>query len=139
MNHLNSIVLEGNFVRDPDCKETANGKKVSTFSIANNRYLSKGQGSYEKSTSFFDCECWGLVAEKVLQKGKKGCKVRLIGRIIQNTWEDNKKNKHSQVKVVCEHAEFFDRGNSTDEQNDKDNSDNEAYEEAQNNELTISF
>lgn len=139
MNQINSIVLEGNFVRDPDCKETANGKKVSTFSIANNRYLSKGQGSFEKSTSFFDCECWGLVAEKVLQKGKKGCKVRLIGRLIQHTWEDNKKNKHSQVKVVCEHAEFLDRGNSTDELNTNNDAEAKIYEEAPNNEFSISF
>ncbi len=37
MRSVNKAILVGNLTRDPDVKETQNGKKIVTFSIATNR------------------------------------------------------------------------------------------------------
>ena len=51
MNALNSILIEGNVVRDPVLKETPRGSPVCNFSIASNRYF-KQDDEYEQETSF---------------------------------------------------------------------------------------
>ncbi|MDR1596767.1 MAG: single-stranded DNA-binding protein, partial [Treponema sp.] len=38
MNNLNSIIIEGNLVRDPLFRSTTKGTPLCTFSIASNRY-----------------------------------------------------------------------------------------------------
>ena len=52
MNALNSILVEGNVVRDPVLKETPRGTPVCSFSIASNRSY-KQDDDYEQETSFF--------------------------------------------------------------------------------------
>ena len=38
MNSLNSILVEGNLVRDPDSKVLPSGNQVCDFTLASNRY-----------------------------------------------------------------------------------------------------
>ena len=49
MNNLNSILIEGNLVRDPVLRSTAKGTPLCTFSLASNRYYkhdSDGRGKH---------------------------------------------------------------------------------------------
>ena len=57
MNNLNSILIEGNMVRDPQYRTTPKGTPVCNFSLASNRYFRQENG-YEKEVSFFDVETW---------------------------------------------------------------------------------
>ena len=41
MKSLNSLIIEGNMVREPVLKTTANGTDICTFSIASNRNYKK--------------------------------------------------------------------------------------------------
>ena len=63
MNLINSLVIEGNIVRDPLYKETAKGNSLCTFSIASNRAYKSSEGSLEKEVSYFDVETWGNLAK----------------------------------------------------------------------------
>ena len=62
MNCLNSILVEGNVVREPIFKETPKGNRVCSFSVASNRYFKQDDG-FGQETSFFDVETWGKLAE----------------------------------------------------------------------------
>jgi hypothetical protein len=57
MNNLNSILIEGNMVRDPLFRSTPKGTPVCTFSLASNRYFKQDSG-LEKEVSFFEVESW---------------------------------------------------------------------------------
>jgi single-strand DNA-binding protein len=57
MNNLNSILIEGNMVRDPQLRATAKGTSICTFSLASNRYFKQDSGM-EKEVSFFEIETW---------------------------------------------------------------------------------
>lgn len=105
MNSLNSMLLEGNVVRDPVLKETPKGTPVCTFSIASNRYY-KQDDTTEKETSFFEVETWGKLAETCGKSCRKGRGVRIVGRMKQDRWVGSDGKNYSRVKIIGEHVEF---------------------------------
>jgi len=105
MNQLNSIILEGNLVRDPDGAITTKGTPLCNFSIASNRFY-KQDGVRQSEVSFFDVEVWSRVAESCEKHLKKGRGVRVVGRLKQDRWTDDHGGSHSRIKVVGEHVEF---------------------------------
>jgi single-strand DNA-binding protein len=105
MNNLNSILIEGNLVRDPLLRSTPKGTQVCTMSLASNRYYKQDTG-FEKEVSFFDIETWAKLAEACYSKGKKGRGVRVVGRLKQSRWSDPEGKSHSRVTIVAEHVEF---------------------------------
>jgi single-strand DNA-binding protein len=105
MNNLNSILIEGNLVRDPLLRSTPKGTPVCTLSLASNRYYKQDTG-FEKEVSFFDVETWSKLAEACYSRGKKGRGVRVVGRLKQDRWNGSDGKQHSKVSIVAEHVEF---------------------------------
>jgi single-strand DNA-binding protein len=105
MNNLNSILIEGNLVRDPLFRSTAKGTPLCTFTLASNRYYNH-DGGMEKEVSFFDVEAWSKLAENCNELGRKGRGVRVVGRLKQDRWNDTEGKTHTKVNIVAEHIEF---------------------------------
>jgi single-strand DNA-binding protein len=121
MNNINSILIEGNIIRDPVMKTTPKGTSVCTFTIANNRYYKEGDGTeLEKEVSFFDVETWARLAEACYSKGKKGRGVRVVGRLKQNRWADTDGKEYSKIFIVPEHVEFRPEFKPQEEKQDAD-------------------
>jgi single-strand DNA-binding protein len=104
MNHLNSLLLEGNLVKGPEFTDTPDGISVCKFMIASKRFY-KVDDEYKEEVSFFDIRAWDDIAD-VCKKwfGKersKGIGVRIVGRLKQ----DRRKGK-SEIYVVADHVEF---------------------------------
>ncbi len=136
MNLINSLVIEGNIVRDPLYKETAKGNSLCTFSIASNRAYKSSEGNLEKEVSYFDVETWGNLAQSCTQNGSKGRGVRVVGRLKQNRWVGSDGKNYSKVSVVAEHVEFKpvfakkEKGLDENELNLSENPEKEGKEEA---------
>ena len=105
MNNLNSILIEGNMVRDPQLRATPKGTSVCTFSLASNRYF-KQESGMEKEVSFFEVETWAKLADACNNLGKKGRGVRVVGRLKQDRWTGNDGKQRSKISIVAEHVEF---------------------------------
>jgi single-strand DNA-binding protein len=105
MNNLNSILIEGNLVRDAETRTTQKGTMVCTFSMASNRYFKQETGM-EKEVSFFNVESWSKLAEACYAKGKKRRGVRVVGRLKQTRWNDSDGKQQSKISIVAEHVEF---------------------------------
>ncbi|PIE97376.1 MAG: single-stranded DNA-binding protein [Treponema sp.] len=105
MNTLNSIIIEGNMVRDPVLKETPKGTPVCTFSIASNRFY-RQDNSKVQETSYFDVESWSKLAQACNNIGNKGRGVRVVGRLKQDRWKGTDGKNYSKIKVIAEHIEF---------------------------------
>lgn len=74
MSSLNKVQLIGNVTRDPDVKETPNGQKVATFSIATNRKWKDAAGVVQDEAEYHNIVLWrnlADLAEQYVQKGKK--------------------------------------------------------------------
>jgi len=108
MNNLNSILIEGNLVRDAEIKSTPKGTQVCSLRLASNRYYKYDNQSpgFEKEVHYFDVETWGKLAEACSVKGKKGRGLRVVGRLKQSRWNDSEGKLRSKVSIVAEHVEF---------------------------------
>ncbi|MDR2210112.1 MAG: single-stranded DNA-binding protein [Spirochaetaceae bacterium] len=105
MNNLNSILIEGNMVRDPAFRSTPKGTPVCTFSLASNRFFKQDSG-LEKEVSFFEVETWAKLAESCFTLGRKGRGVRVVGRLKQARWNGADGKQRSRITIVAEHVEF---------------------------------
>jgi single-strand DNA-binding protein len=105
MNNLNSILIEGNLVRDPLLRATPKGTQVCTFTLASNRFFKQDSG-LEKEVGFFDVESWAKLAEHCYHQGHKGRGVRVVGRLKQDRWSGADGKNPSRVTIVAEHVEF---------------------------------
>jgi single-strand DNA-binding protein len=142
MNNLNSILIEGNIVREPEFRATEKGISFCEFSIAVNRYYKTedsdiketayydgykaedsvvdGETTYFKETSYFSVECWSKLAESVNKLGKKGRGVRVVGRIKQDRWVNADGKLLSKISIVAEHIEFSPNSSARAENNADD-------------------
>jgi single-strand DNA-binding protein len=105
MNNLNSILIEGNLVRDALLRSTSKGTPVCNFTLASNRFFKQDSG-FEKEVGFFDVESWSKLAEHCYNQGRKGRGVRVVGRLKQDRWNGTDGKPHSRVAIVAEHVEF---------------------------------
>jgi single-strand DNA-binding protein len=105
MNNLNSILIEGNLVRDPLYRATAKGTSLCTFCLASNRYY-RQDSQMEKEVSFFEVETWAKLAENCGNLGRKGRGVRVVGRLKQDRWTGTDGKPRSKITIVAEHVEF---------------------------------
>ena len=105
MYNLNSLIIEGNVVRDPVLKLTPKGTSLCMFSIASNRFYRQNDKTNQE-TSFFDIETWARLAELCGENCTKGRGVRIAGRLKQERWIGVDGKNYSKIKVVAEHVEF---------------------------------
>ena len=106
MNHLNSLIIEGN-AKNQKLSEPKAGFKVLKFDLEVSRYYKNGNGEGIEEISVFPVEAYGLLAEnadKYLSQGKTS--LRVVGRMKQDRWTDPTGKTLSKVFVVCEHIEF---------------------------------
>lgn len=97
---INTVVLAGNVVSDPEARSTSTGKSIATIRLAINNPLN------DKDTVYIDVDAWEKQAEFVTNYVKKGSAVAVTGRLKQDTWEKNGE-KRSKILVVAERVSFI--------------------------------
>jgi single-strand DNA-binding protein len=105
MNNLNSVLIEGNLIRDPELKYTQKGSAVCAFVLASNRYFKQDEET-QKEVSFFEVTTWSRLAEVCGEYLKKGRGVRVVGRLKQDRWTSPEGQARSKISIVAEHVEF---------------------------------
>ena len=84
----NKVQLIGNLGGKPEVKETENGKKLVTFSIATNESYRNAKGEKITETQWHRVVAWGKVAEiaeKYLDKGKE---IAIEGKLVNRSYTD---------------------------------------------------
>ena len=101
MANGNTIDVVGNLTRDPELKFTPSGKAMARFSVADNHGYKSGD-EWQKKTSFIDCVAWGDIAEHITNSLSKGDRVIVLGRLDQQTWENEDGDKRSKLEIVVD-------------------------------------
>lgn len=109
---INTVVLAGNVVSDPEARSTSTGKSIATIRLAINNPLN------DKDTVYIDVDAWEKQAEFVTNYVKKGSAVAVTGRLKQDTWEKNGE-KRSKILVVAERVSFI--GSKRKDENSEEN------------------
>ncbi len=103
-NSLNKVQLIGNLTAEPEIRETPNGQKVATFSIATNRRWKDASGMMQEDTEFHNCVAWrGLadIAEQYMHKWKK---VYVEGYLKTRSWDDAAGTKRYKTEIVSDNV-----------------------------------
>lgn len=111
MNHLNSILLEGIVVSDPEVKSTSQtGSQLVVLRIASHRYYRSQDtpdGQWKDDTMFMDVLAWGALGRKVMELIPKGTTVRVVGRLKVSLYRSRDGLKDfSRPSIVAQHIEF---------------------------------
>lgn len=116
---LNQMVVVGRLVRDPELRETENGKKVSNITLAVPRSYKNSEGEYD--TDFLDITLWNSIAENSVEYVKKGDLLGVKGRISSKEVENDGITKNELV-LVAEKVTFLSnkKDYSQEETKDKD-------------------
>lgn len=106
MNHLNSLIIEGNIVRQGELSEPMEGFKVCKFPVAVDRWYKNKDGNGVTEVSYFEVETYGRMAEFCSTQATKGRGVRVVGRLKQDRWKDTDNKNQSKTYIVAEHVEY---------------------------------
>ena len=107
MAGLNKVMLIGNVGKDPEMRYTANGKAVTTFSVACNRVHNSPEGERKEETDWFDVVAWDKLAELCSQYLQKGRQAYIEGRLQTRSWEGQDGVKRYKTEIVAQTVLFL--------------------------------
>ena len=97
---MNSTVVTGNIVRDPELRSTASGSVVANFSVADNRrWADPATGERREATAFVDVVAWGDLGRHVAESLRQGDRVTVNGRLEQRNWETGQGERRSKLEL----------------------------------------
>ena len=108
---INSTVLVGRLVSNPELYETENGKKVARITLAVPRSYKNVNGEYD--TDFIGCKLWQGVAQTTTDYCKKGDVLGVRGRIQTSNYQTEEGTKYF-TEVVAENITFLSSGKDKD-------------------------
>lgn len=101
-NSLNKVQIIWNLAADPEIKETPNGQKVATFSVATNRKWKDKQDQMQEEVEYHNVVAWRWladIAESYMQKWKK---VYVEGYLKTRSWDDAAWVKKYKTEIVAD-------------------------------------
>lgn len=102
---VNQIVLVGRIARAPEVRETENGKKYASLTLAVPRNYRNSNGEYD--TDFLDCTLWTQVAESTSEYCKTGDMIGVKGRVQSRIIETPEGARRRKTEIVAERVTFL--------------------------------
>lgn len=107
MADMNKVILIGNLTRDPQLRRTPSGTAVADVGLAVSDNYKNREGQLVERVCFVDVVVWGRQAETTEQYLKKGSPALIEGRLVYDSWENDKGEKRSRLKVQAERVQFL--------------------------------
>ena len=105
---LNKVMIIGRLTRDPELRNTPNGKAVATIGVATGRAWADANGQKQKQTEFHNVVLWGKLAEIANQSVRRGGKVYMEGRLQTREWTGQDGIKRYRTEIVGENMIMLD-------------------------------
>ena len=101
---LNSIVIMGRLVADPELRSTASGLSVTSFTVAVDRSFARA--GEERQTDFIPVVAWRSTADFVTRYFHKGSMIAVQGSLQSRNYEDKNGNKRTAYEIVASEVSF---------------------------------
>lgn len=108
MNHLNSVLLEGNVCIPPEVKWRGESGVMVVFRVASNRfYRSKEKpNEWSNDTLYMSVQTWGELGERCIAALEKGTPVRIVGRLRGYVAKDSEGREIERTVILASHVEY---------------------------------
>lgn len=107
-NNVNTVVITGNLTREPELRETSNGRSVCELRVAVNTNFKSGD-KWESKPNYFQVNTWGGLAENCNKYLQKGSPIAVSGRLEWQKWESKEGGLNSRVVIVADNVQFLQR------------------------------
>lgn len=104
---MNSIVLMGRLVKDPEVRYTQSGKVVCQFTLAVDKPFTNQNG--QKEADFIPIVVWGKIAEIAGNSLSKGHRALVEGRLQIRNYQAKDGSKRYVSEVIAERFEFVEK------------------------------
>jgi len=98
---INSTVLQGRIVRDPELRSTQSGISVCSFTVA----WSEKRGENE-TKCYLPCTAWRNTGEFINKYFTKGQEIIVRGKLQTREWVDKEGGKRSTIELTVDEASF---------------------------------
>ncbi len=110
-NALNQVTIIGNLTRDAELRYTPNGYGVTRFGVAVNEQYRDRSGQNQESFHYVNVQAWRELAEACGEL-KKGDPVAIMGRLVNDSWQDQDGNKRYETRLESTRIEILTRSPS---------------------------
>ena len=110
MASVNKAIILGNLGRDPEVRQTASGKAVTTLRVATNESWVDQSGERQERTEWHSIVVWGRQAENCAQYLRKGRTVYVEGRLQTRKWQDKEGGDRYSTEIVADRVQFIGGG-----------------------------
>lgn len=102
MSSVNKVILLGNVGKDPEIRNTQDGRPIANFSIATSeRWRDKASGEQKEKTEWHNVVVFNEnIAKVVEQYVKKGAKIYVEGQMQTRKWEKDGVTHYSTEVVL---------------------------------------
>lgn len=104
---MNHVAMIGHVTKDLELRYLANGDAVVSFQVALNERWTTKDGQKKERASFVTCVAWRNRALTLSQYVRKGSKLAIEGKLVEETWEKDGERR-SKLTVQVERSEFLD-------------------------------
>lgn len=102
---INTVVIMGRMVRDPELRTLDSGTNVTSFSVAVDRnYVDKTTN--ERQADFLNVVAWRYTADFICKYFHKGDMIALNGELQSRQYTDKDGNKRTAIEIVANNASF---------------------------------
>jgi single-strand DNA-binding protein len=98
---INKVELSGFVGKDPQVLTLKNGKQMARFSLATSNNYKNSQQEWVRDTTWHNIVVWDKVAAEAADKIKKGCFIRLNGKIVNSQFTNKGGSKQSMVEIYA--------------------------------------
>jgi single-strand DNA-binding protein len=98
---INKVELSGFVGKNPQVLTLKNGKQMARFSLATSSNYKNSNQEWVRDTTWHNIVVWDKVASEAVEKIKKGCFVRLNGKIVTSQFTTKDGNKQSTVEITA--------------------------------------
>lgn len=101
-NSLNKVQIIWNLTAEPEIRETPNGQKVATFSVATNRKWKTTDGQLQEEVEYHNCVAWRGLADILEKYTDKGKKLYVEWHLKTRTWDDASGVKKYKTEIIAD-------------------------------------
>ena len=98
---VNSVILQGRLVRDPELSITPNGIEICRFTVAWSEKYKENERQL-----FLNCNAWRQTGVFVNNYFKKGQEIIVQGKLETNSYTDSTGSNKSITQLVVDKANF---------------------------------
>lgn len=107
MLNLNRVELIGRMGREPELRNTQDGKKVATINFATSETWKDRSGQRQEATEWHRLVAWGKTAELFEKHIRKGDYLRIVGSLKTRKWTDQQGQDRYSTEINVREVGFL--------------------------------